>query len=72
MAAQQPARIMVERVEFRLIHMECCDHLLCWVNPRLPSYCPSCGKLCYPKVRGWALQHDGAATLTIHQGAITI
>ena len=32
-----------ERVTFRLIQMPCCKHQLCWVNPRLPSYCPECG-----------------------------
>lgn len=33
-----------ERVHFRLFHMPCCGQLLCWVNPRLPSHCPECGK----------------------------
>jgi len=32
-----------QRVVFRLIQMPCCGHLLCWVNPRFPSYCPECG-----------------------------
>lgn len=32
------------RVWFRMYHMPCCGHLLCWVNPRIPSYCPECGK----------------------------
>lgn len=31
-------------IQFRLFHMPCCGHMLCWVNPRLPSYCPECGK----------------------------
>jgi hypothetical protein len=32
------------RVEFRLIQTPCCSTLLCWVNPRIPNYCPECGK----------------------------
>ena len=52
-----------ERVFFRLLYMECCGHILCWVNPRLPTYCPECGVLCYPKVRGWHRLEDQNATL---------
>jgi hypothetical protein len=33
-----------ERVVFRLIWMPCCHAMFCWVNPRLPNYCPECGK----------------------------
>ena len=33
-----------EKVPFRLFHTPCCGHLLCWVNPRPPAYCPECGK----------------------------
>lgn len=33
-----------EMVPFKLYHMPCCGHLLCWVNPRPPSYCPECGQ----------------------------
>jgi hypothetical protein len=32
-----------ERIHFRLIQTPCCGQLLCWVNPRLPTYCPECG-----------------------------
>jgi hypothetical protein len=32
-----------EKVPFRLFHMPCCDHPLCWVGPRLPKHCPECG-----------------------------
>ncbi len=31
--------------------MPCCGHLLCWVNPRLPSYCPECGKCMIAELR---------------------
>jgi hypothetical protein len=34
---------MSERVIFRLMRMPCCGHMLCWVNPRRPNYCPECG-----------------------------
>lgn len=30
-------------VQFRLLHMPCCNILLCWVNPRRPMYCSECG-----------------------------
>lgn len=33
-----------ERVPFRLLQMPCCGHPLCWVSPRLPNYCPECGR----------------------------
>lgn len=38
-----------ELVPFRLIQMPCCHTLLCWVNPRRPSYCPECGKHVFHK-----------------------
>jgi hypothetical protein len=34
-----------ERIVFRLFQMPCCGQLLCWVNPRLPNFCPECGKV---------------------------
>ena len=55
-----------ERVPFKLINMECCSHLLCWINPRFPTYCPECGKCCYPAVRGWATHNDSAAILSVN------
>lgn len=33
-----------EQIKFKLIQMPCCGQLLCWVNPRLPNFCPECGK----------------------------
>ena len=35
--------VVTERIIFRVLRMPCCGHLLCWVNPRLPNYCPECG-----------------------------
>jgi hypothetical protein len=40
-----------ERIHFRLIKTPCCGHLLCWVNPRLPNFCPECGKSIYRQLR---------------------
>lgn len=54
-----------ERVEFRLFTMECCWHLLCWVNPRFPSYCPNCGKYVFPKVKSWVTTKDVNAILSL-------
>jgi len=52
-----------ERVNFRLYRMVCCGHLLCWVNPRPPTFCPECGANVYPEVRGWALHVDDEAVI---------
>lgn len=49
---------------FRLIHTGCCGTLLCWVNPRLPNFCPECGKSCYPAVRSWVTFSDEQAHIT--------
>jgi hypothetical protein len=38
-------------VSFRLIHTPCCHTLLCWVNPRLPNYCPECGQAIYAAIK---------------------
>ena len=40
-----------EKVHFRLFSMPCCKYQLCWVNPRLPSYCPECGKNVYAQLK---------------------
>jgi hypothetical protein len=34
--------ITTEQIHFRLFEMPCCGQMLCWVNPRLPSFCPEC------------------------------
>jgi hypothetical protein len=38
-------------VRFRLFEMPCCGQALCWVNPRLPNYCPECGTNVFIKVK---------------------
>lgn len=40
-----------ERVKFRLIQTPCCGHMLCWVNPRLPNFCPECGKKIFTSLK---------------------
>jgi predicted RNA-binding Zn-ribbon protein involved in translation (DUF1610 family) len=40
-----------ERVWFRLIICPSCSHQFCWVNPRLPNYCPECGEHLIMKLR---------------------
>lgn len=40
-----------EYVKFRLFNMPCCGQLLCWVNPRLPNYCPECGKHVFTQLK---------------------
>lgn len=60
------ASVVHERVEFRLFNLSCCGHLLCWVNPRLPTYCPMCGKMIYPNCRGDIVFKDAEAQLTLH------
>lgn len=55
-----------EGVRFRLVRMPCCEQLLCWVNPRLPNFCPECGRRVLGELRARRerfLIEDGAATL---------
>ncbi len=50
---------MNEKVQFRLFSMPCCGQLLCWINPRLPNYCPECGTHVYPELKtGQSTRHD--------------
>jgi len=53
-----------ERVQFRVIKTPCCSHLLCWVNPRFPTYCPMCGVRIYPEVKREVLTFDDEAVLS--------
>lgn len=41
----------IEFVIFRYIVCPECDFNMCWVNPRLPTYCPECGKVIYAKLK---------------------
>lgn len=40
-----------EIVHFKMFIMPCCSHNPCWLNPRLPNYCPECGAAVYSKLR---------------------
>lgn len=53
-----------QRVEFRVLVMECCHVQLCWVNPRLPNYCPECGTVCIGTVKSCVTLSDTDATLS--------
>lgn len=55
-----------ERIIFRFFTLSCCGHMLCWVNPRYPSYCPECGTHIYPNVKGDATIIDNNAHLRYH------
>jgi hypothetical protein len=33
------------------MEMPCCHLMLCWVNPRLPNYCPECGTHIFLKLK---------------------
>lgn len=55
---------MSERIHFRLIQTPCCGQLLCWVNPRLPNYCPECSKPIYRLLR-----FDGSQILVSDENA---
>lgn len=52
-----------ERVHFKLLVTPCCSTLLCWVNPRLPTYCPECGTHIYPDIKSHVTFDDNNATL---------
>ena len=53
------------RAHFRLIEMPCCGHMLCWLNPRLPNYCPECGHFVFPDLR----HHHPECILESHSDA---
>lgn len=56
----------VEIINFRLFRMPCCGQMLCWVNPRLPTHCPECGKSVLTELRSnpdCTMMHDTEAQL---------
>lgn len=53
----------VERAHFRHLVTPCCSSLLCWVNPRLPNYCPECGTRIYPEIKSGVMTSDENATI---------
>jgi hypothetical protein len=56
-----------EMVKFRLIVMPCCRHQLCWVNPRLPNYCPECGANVMAEVKSSIVVVDDGAWLKVRR-----
>lgn len=52
-----------EKILFRLFQMPCCGQLLCWVNPRLPNFCPECGTNVFIKIKWSVLYKDEEAWL---------
>lgn len=61
----------IERVHFKLLLTPCCSTMLCWVNPRLPTYCPECGKHIYPEIKSGVQMDDINATLRYSDEAMT-
>lgn len=43
--------LTTEFIKFRLFNMPCCHIQICWVNPRLPTYCPECGTRVFAKLK---------------------
>lgn len=63
MPTEQPK--VHERVPFRFLVCPECKHQICWINPRLPNYCPECGYR--PPYGGWkerVFMRDDEAILT--------
>lgn len=63
-----------ERVKFRLIVTPCCGAQLCWVNPRLPNYCPECGEKIFMRLKFGSegiLLVDDQAVLSLTTKVIT-
>jgi hypothetical protein len=57
-----------ERVRFRYVVMPCCKTQLCWVNPRLPNYCPECGTRVYIQLKsGEGVLIDAPAWLRVEK-----
>jgi DNA-directed RNA polymerase subunit RPC12/RpoP len=56
-----------EKIRFRLFHMPCCSHLLCWINHRLPNFCPECGTSVLLKLR----EHKEATRISDDDSWIT-
>lgn len=42
---------ITEKLVFTLFETPCCRHRLCWVQPKPPLYCPSCGASIAAQIR---------------------
>jgi len=56
--------VSYERIPFRFLSCPDCRHQLCWINPRLPNYCPECGNRVEWKER--VMMADDEAILMTH------
>jgi hypothetical protein len=56
---------MNEWVRFRLFQLPCCGQLLCWLNPRLPNFCPECGKLIFYEMQHTAPISEGEKLISV-------
>lgn len=61
-----------ERVRFRYLVCPECQHQMCWVNPRLPNYCPECGKHIQPAIKSSVYHEDAFATLRYSTGVFEV
>lgn len=52
-----------EIIKFRYIQAPCCKTQLCWVNPRLPNYCPECGTCIASTVKEAVIYTDDTAQI---------
>lgn len=55
-----------ERVPFRFLSCPDCAHQICWINPRLPSYCPECGVDFRGRIKQRVMMSDDEAVLMTH------
>lgn len=53
-----------ERVPFRFLSCPECRHQMCWVNPRLPKFCPECGAHIADRIKERVFMRDDEAVLT--------
>ncbi len=61
-----------ERVPFRMMQMPCCKHMVCWVNPRLPNFCPECGQIVSHRIRECVVVLDDRAFLHVSDNAVKV
>lgn len=44
--------MQTEFCKFFLLITPCCHTMLCWINPRMPNFCPECGRAIWLKKQG--------------------
>lgn len=60
--------VSYERVPFRFISCpeENCRFQMCWVNPRLPNFCPECDRRIIGRIKEQIYMRDDDAILMTH------